>query len=244
MDDAMPSPAANAPPASLARPSGAAPCDIPGLDAFVDLSHHNQDVDLATARRSGLVGLLHKATQGVSFVDPTWVERARQARELGLLLGAYHFCTNEPVEAQLDHFLGVLARVGAAGVLPCLDWEPNPDVSQGTLTLEGLVELTDRFHARTGVYPVLYGGYWMLGALSSGRPLGGIGRCPLWQGFYSRAFGWLSDIWERWTLLQYTDGTLGPGPHAFPGLGAVDRDTFNGTLEDANAFWAANALRG
>jgi lysozyme len=219
------------------------PRSLPGLNAFVDLSHHNPSVDLATARRAGLVGLLHKATQGLTFVDPTWADRACQARKLGLLLGAYHFCTNEPVAAQLDHFLDTLARTGQTGVLPCLDWEPNPSAEQGTMTLPALVAFVDLFHARTGVYPVLYGGYWMLSALSGGQPLGNIGRCPLWQGFYSSAFGWLTDVWDRWTFLQYTDGTLGPAPREFIGLGAVDRDTFNGSLSDAQAFWRANALR-
>ncbi len=216
---------------------------VPGLNAFVDLSHRDTQVDLAAARCAGLVGVLHKATQGVSFVDPTFADRARQARSLGLLLGAYHFCTGEPVEQQLDHFLGTLATVGAEGVVPCIDWEPNPLPAQGTLSLAQLVALVDGFHQRTGVYPVLYGGYWMLSALSAGEPLGRIGQCPLWQAFYSSAFGWLSDVWERWTLLQYTDGTLGPEPHEFPGIGKVDRDTFNGTLSDAQSFWRDHALR-
>ncbi|WP_158218837.1 glycoside hydrolase family 25 protein [Roseateles aquatilis] len=210
----------------------------------MDLSHLHTDLDLPVARDAGLVGLLHKATQGATFTDPAWSDRARQARDLGLLLGAYHFCTNEPVEAQLDHFLGVLRVTGCEGVLPCLDWEPNPIAAQGTMTQASLVALIDRFHDSTGLYPVLYGGYWMLQALSTRQPLGHIGQCPLWQGFYSSAFGWLSDIWERWTLLQYTDGHFGPRPRDFPGLGAVDRDTFNGTLPEAQAFWRTHALRG
>jgi len=217
---------------------------VPGLNAFVDLSHHNPSVDLAAARDAGLAGLMHKATQGVSFVDPAYAERASQARSLGLMFGAYHFCTAEPVDRQLDLFLGTLTASGRDGVLPCIDWEPNPLASQGTMTQDQLVALIAGFHERTGVYPVLYGGYWMLGALSAGHPLGDIGRCPLWQAFYSSDFGWLSDIWERWTFLQYTDGTRGPGPHEMPGLGPVDRDTFNGSLEEARTFWQTQALRG
>ena len=36
----------------------------------------------------------------------------------------------------------------------------------------------------------------------------------------------------------------GPGPHEMPGLGPVDRDTFNGSLEEARTFWQTHALRG
>ena len=217
---------------------------VPGLNAFVDLSHHNLDVDLTQARDAGLVGVLHKATQGDAFVDPTYADRVREARSLGLLVGAYHFCTDDDVPAQIQRFLDTVAQSGAAGVLPCLDWEPNPTPGQGTMSKAQLVSFIDAFQQRTGRFPVLYGGYWMLGALSDGSPSGSIGRCPLWQSFYSASFGWLSDLWDRWTLLQYTDGTLGPAPHGFPGLGVVDRDTFNGTLEEAREFWRTHALPG
>ncbi|WP_431050185.1 glycoside hydrolase family 25 protein [Roseateles sp. L2-2] len=225
-------------------PAGAPGCPVPGLNAFVDISHWQQTVDLDAAHAAGLVGMMHKATQGASFVDPTWAARARKARELGLLIGAYHLCTNQLVEDQIDRFLDTIATSGSsAGVVPVLDWQHIAIPSQGTMTQTSLVEMINQFHDRTGIYPMLYCGYWALANLAPRQGTGTLRSCPLWQGFYSSHFGWLSDIWDDWTMLQYTDGTLGPSPHEFPGLGTVARDTFNGTLENARNFWAAHALR-
>lgn len=222
-------------------PMPASPC-LPGLNAFVDLSHHNVPIDLPTAARAGLAGVIHKATRHTNFIDPLYGERLAQARELGLLTGAYHFCSGAPVDEQLQFFLSTLDRYGRHGVLPCLDWQPNADAEQGTLSRVQLLDFIEKFQAATGLYPVLYGGYWMLQQLGQVRDPSPLSRCPLWQAFYSSAFGYLSDIWSTWTFLQYTDGTQGPQPHKFDGLGAVDRNLFNGDLASAQAFWAANAL--
>ena len=40
------------------------------LNVIVDLSHHNGNVNLAQAKAPGIVGVIHKATQGTSYVDP------------------------------------------------------------------------------------------------------------------------------------------------------------------------------
>jgi lysozyme len=39
-------------------------------DIVVDLSHHNGVVDLSKAAASGSVGVIHKATEGLSYQDP------------------------------------------------------------------------------------------------------------------------------------------------------------------------------
>ncbi len=215
---------------------------IPGLNAFVDLSHHNLNVDFKQAQAAGLVGMIHKATQHTDYIDPQYGVRVAQARALGLYIGAYHFATAAPVQQQLDHFLAAIKPFGSAQVLPCLDWELNPDSQQGSMSQQQLVELIDLFKQATGVYPVIYGGYWMLDMLKDEKNLGNLGQCPLWQAFYSSSFGYLSDIWSDWALLQYTDGTLGPEPHSMAGIGPVDRDSFNGSLADVANFWKQHAL--
>jgi len=58
---------------------------------IVDLSHHNGVVDLTQARQAGILGIIQKATQSATFVDPTFQTNFDQARNAGLLLGAYHF---------------------------------------------------------------------------------------------------------------------------------------------------------
>ena len=40
-------------------------------NAVIDLSHHNATVDLQAAKGDGILGVIHKATQGLTFQDPT-----------------------------------------------------------------------------------------------------------------------------------------------------------------------------
>ncbi len=46
------------------------------IDVVVDLSHQNDDVKSVAAKVDGIVGVIHKATQGVGYTDPlhtlTW----------------------------------------------------------------------------------------------------------------------------------------------------------------------------
>ena len=39
------------------------------LNAVIDLSHHNGKVDFAKAKADGIVGAIHKATEGLTFAD-------------------------------------------------------------------------------------------------------------------------------------------------------------------------------
>ena len=65
-----------------------------------DLSHHNQLIEgqakdfQKAAFASGLVIL--KATEGTTFVDPTYKERARILNALDVSLGSYHFARPSP----------------------------------------------------------------------------------------------------------------------------------------------------
>ena len=42
-------------------------------DAVIDLSHFNHNPDFKLAKADGILGVIHKATQGTSFLDPTYL---------------------------------------------------------------------------------------------------------------------------------------------------------------------------
>ena len=58
------------------------------INVVVDLSHHNANVDFKKLRAGGIVGVIHKATQGTGFVDKKYEERRQIALDEGLLWGA------------------------------------------------------------------------------------------------------------------------------------------------------------
>lgn len=80
-----------------------------------DLSHHNQIKDWNKFLESAkLTGVILKATEGVSFIDPEFTKRATMLKNAGVKIGAYHFARpnlNYPptVNAgnQTNHFLKV-----------------------------------------------------------------------------------------------------------------------------------------
>ena len=59
----------------------------PGLNVVIDLSHHNNNVDFAKVVAAGVLGVIHKATQGTTTVDPLYAQRRGEALAAGLLWG-------------------------------------------------------------------------------------------------------------------------------------------------------------
>src|SRR4051812_32511984 len=103
-------------------------------NVVIDLSHNNVNVDLARAKADGVQGVIHKATQGTGFSDPTYSARRDQTKQAGLLWGAYHFATGADPTAQARFFLRV-ANI-APGDLLVLDFEKNEASTNNTMTLD------------------------------------------------------------------------------------------------------------
>ena len=76
------------------------------LNTIVDLSHYNgNNLDFAAAAESGIDAIIHKATQGLAFIDPRHAINRDAARAVGLLVGSFHFGTDEDGAAQARYFL-------------------------------------------------------------------------------------------------------------------------------------------
>src|SRR5262245_17176682 len=80
------------------------------LNVVIDISHHNGNVNLAKAKQDGILGVIHKATQGQTFKDPTYRRNRQSAKDAGLLWGAYHFGTGSDGLKQAQHFLAVVGN--------------------------------------------------------------------------------------------------------------------------------------
>ena len=201
------------------------------INVVVDLSHYNGEVDLAAAKAAGLVGVIHKATQGLDGVDPTYATRREQARAAGLLWGAYHFATGGDGVAQAEHFLAVAG--GEAGTLLALDLEANP--AGQSMPLEEARAFVTHVAQATGRYPGLYSGSYIKELLGAGSdPV--LAQCWFWLAQYGPT-AIVPPNWPTWTLWQYTDGAFGDPPHDLPGVGRCDRDKFNGDEAQLRKLW-------
>ena len=111
------------------------PAPPEALSYFTDAHHDDGPFSAVEVRANGVLGLIYKATQGVTFRDPRFVAAMAQCAAAGLLRGAYHFAsgTSDAV-AQADAFMRVVGAIpGHDDVLLCLDLEGALD-SPKTMT--------------------------------------------------------------------------------------------------------------
>src|SRR5258707_10911036 len=93
----------------------------------VDISPHNNVTSFGEVAKSGVWGVINKATEGTTYVDPTYASRRPKVKASGMLWGAYHFNTGGDVTAQVDWFM--LKANPDADTLMVLDYEDNPSSS-------------------------------------------------------------------------------------------------------------------
>jgi len=205
------------------------------INSVIDLSHHNGSVNLVQAAADGIVGVIHKATQGATFNDPAYATNKQKAADAGLLWGAYHFADGTDAIAQADHFLDIVKPDDQTLIV--LDFEEN--TAGASMTLEGARAFVNRVNEQVGRFPGLYGGSFLKHLLGQNLdPV--LAGCWFWLAQYNDT-PIVPKNWPSWTMWQYTDGKNGPAPHEVQGVGPCDRDQFNGNLQELQALWGVAA---
>lgn len=121
---------------------------VQGLNVVIDLSHFNQVTSLEEIQQGGIVGVIHKATEGTNWSDPTYAGRKQQALAAGLWWSAYHFGVNEDGTAQAQYFLSIV-KPGPQDLL-ALDFEENPS---SQMTIAKAEQFVTEVYNQTGRYP-------------------------------------------------------------------------------------------
>jgi hypothetical protein len=233
--DSAPPDAGPVAPGPAAPPGGG-----PGLDRVplvVDIYHGDGVTSFSQAFAAGLLGVIHKATTGMSGTDDAYDVRRPLATQAGLLWGAYHWGTAAPVDKQVDHFLTV-ARPDDH-TLVALDYERTPG---NQMTLDGAREFLTLINQKLGRKAVLYSGDVVKSALGSRKDTF-FGGHRLWLAQYGPNPN-VQKSWKNYWLWQYTDGNLGPGHKKVPGIPGdrrnfLDCDHFPGSVEDLKSQWAS-----
>jgi lysozyme len=197
-------------------------------DVVIDISHYdNVSQDFVATAAAGIIAVIMKATQGTSFIDPTFLPRVSEARAAGLEVGAYHFLDGSSPAAQAANFLKVAVFEGMVDWL-ALDWEPN---SASQASVMQAAKMAASVQAATRRWPVLYTIRYMLSA-----PNVTLSNCPLWLAEYgTRPI--CPPGFTAWRLWQHTDGRVGSDVAPVPGIGPCDRSKFAGTPAELLAWW-------
>jgi lysozyme len=186
----------------------------------VDLSHHNPTPDWAKLKAGGVVGVILKATEGTTYVDPTYAGRRHDAEVVGnLCVSSYHFLRPGDMRAQMDHFLGIVQP--AKGERVCLDHE-DAGVSLSSLEQAASILLADPRDLQVAVYS----GHLIKEQLGS-KHSDVLAGTALWVAQYTSAEApsWPTGTWPTWSLWQWTDSETVPGISK-----PVDGNRWNGSL--------------
>jgi len=195
----------------------------------VDLSHYQSPTDFKAAYDFGVRGIIHKVTEGTSYVDPNYAPMRQKCEGSGIFWGAYHYFRPGNIEAQVNRFVD--AALPSAGTLMALDHEEiGCSAHDAEVFLRSL-------EAKIGRKGVLYSGHLIKQQL--GHQVNEyLGSCRLWVAEWDSSpthqASW-KDLW----LHQFTGDGKGPSPHSVPGLGTnIDINRFYGTIEELTETWS------
>lgn len=118
---------------------------------FIDISSYQADLNLVAVSNS-IQGVIVKATEGTSYVNPYCDRHYRQAKSANLLRGFYHFAgSGDPLAEAAFFYRNVLGYLHDG--IPVLDWEGNQ-------TVDWVNSFVRRFHDLTGIWPWIYANPW------------------------------------------------------------------------------------
>lgn len=192
----------------------------------IDISHHQVIPEsLEAAAASGIVGVIHKLTEGWSYVDNKCASRLHLAYEAGLCWGLYHFIRPNNIEQQAEFFLQKAIPVCDHNTLYALDWEDKG------VSLDDALLFLRIIKEETGRTPILYSGHVCKEALG-GEACAELSQYPLWVCHYGVDEPVLPPGWDYYWLWQYTDQGHCPGINP-----PVDLNDYLGTADELRAEW-------
>jgi GH25 family lysozyme M1 (1,4-beta-N-acetylmuramidase) len=219
----------------------------------VDVSQWQSTMNWTTCYNAGARFAFAKATEGVGFTDPQWANNFANAKNAGLLFGAYHFPTPSGVTdanadgladdavAEADAFYSTASAAMVTGYMrPVLDMEAGSALSQADLS-KWTNDFCTRIKNLTGVDPIVYcNTNYATNELNST-----VAIHDLWIANYSSTtygpvdttptgpptgnFG--TNVWDFW---QYSADGNGLGATYGAGSSAIDQDVFRGASNGAD----------
>jgi len=229
---------------------------VAGLDAVIDISHNVTVSDFTLVRQSNILGVIHKATEGGDWIDPSYASRCTQAESVGLLWGAYHVGTRQYSGAEQAAAFVSTVRPRRSTLL-ALDFEPNDLNPANTMQLAQAEEFVRAVYRATGRLPVVYThAAWANGERFGGRglrlaePVGPhsiLARCDLWLADLHEQpevpFAWAASGWRLWQYAaneSEANTAYGTASRAVPGVSLCDRNLFAGDAAELYRFWNAD----
>lgn len=191
----------------------------------IDLSHHQvipQSLELA--KQSGIAGVIHKVSEGLTISDDKAKARMSLARNVGMLWGVYHFLRPGNILEQADRFLSHHEIIDEETLLVC-------DFEVGGISLDEVLAFLEHIEQVSGQKPVLYSGH-TLKELGAARMRPKLAEYRLWICQYNAGGPTLPKGYKNWWLWQYSETGRIPGI-----TGNVDLNAYQGGAAELATDW-------
>lgn len=194
---------------------------------FIDISNWQGDINLP-ALLPNVDGVVCKATEGATFVDPYCDGWIQQCINTGKPWGFYHFAGSGDAIEEATHFIQNTINYFKHGI-PVLDWEGNQSV-------DWVNEFVAEVYSSTHVWPWIYGNPWRFNQ-------GGVEpNCARWVAEYPSVTSPSFDMAESWECPE-AEGNVVAWQFCSDGRvsgynGNIDCSLFYGTEKQ----WRAYAL--
>nr|WP_285854933.1 glycoside hydrolase family 25 protein [Paenibacillus cellulositrophicus] len=200
----------------------------------IDVSHWQGIIDWKKVRGAGYSFAFLKATEGSRIVDDRFRANAQDAKNAGLLVGAYHFtraASPDDVKNEVDHFLQVIESAGglSAFKLPfVLDIETKEGQTKARIS-QIVNTWGTQFKQRTGRTLMIYTFPSFIDSYLDSS----LGSYPLWYAYYSSGTPANKAGWKAWEFIQYTNKGKVPGIS-----GDVDLNEYKGSEAELMAAYS------
>jgi len=195
--------------------------DIP---VCIDISHHQGFPDFDEVKAAGVLGVIHKATEGTSYVDPNRATNCANAIKAGLAVATYFWLKPGDGRAQAEFNLRTIDPVDGERVI--IDYEEDGctlttlrDAVQALLDYDRALRIT------------VYSGHLLKEQLDDDDDDFLAENTDLWLAQYNDdpdEISWPDETYDSWTLWQYSETGEIPGIDD----GYVDLNRFDGSAAE------------
>lgn len=191
----------------------------------IDISHYSNVRDWNLLKDAHVHFVFVKATQGLTYVDPTFKEHFQSAKQTGVIRGAYHFYeTKDDGVGQADWFIENV-QLEKGDLPPVVDIEALKGIVPDKTLHDNFNAFIERVEAHYGSKLIIYTGtsFW---EHSMREHLPGH---ALWIAEYGVESPKIPSEWQSWTFWQFTESQPIAGAER-----AVDGSFFNGNFDEFN----------
>lgn len=197
---------------------------------IIDIASWQHGIDLATLFKTNpLDGVVVKATQGVSYVNPDFAGWVKWLEDHDKPFGMYHYCDGGNAEAEAEHFYRTVKAYIGKGI-PVADYEGQA-LLKGTAWLKRFL---DRFYALSGVRAMIYCSL----SVVREQPFYDLTDHPLWIAQYADmnpVYGFVDKPWQKGSVTPFDSYVM----HQYTSCGRLNG--YNSNL-DFDKFYGSYAL--